>query len=109
MQVDFEKNAVRPGDEGYVYDKRVEAPQGELEANEWDDELEDFETDDEDDKLLAELLASPAELEIFSDPTGEAGRAFGTIPEKSCLSVRPCHITHPTTIPEKSCPSVRVT
>ena len=56
MEVDFKKNALRPGDEGYVYDKRVERPSGELEANDWDDELEDFETDDEDDKLLAELL-----------------------------------------------------
>ena len=26
---------------------------------------------------LAELLDLPAEIELFSDPTGEAGRSFG--------------------------------
>ena len=51
MDVLFQKKALRPGDPGYVHDKRVEAP-AELEDNEWDDDLDDFETDDEDDKLM---------------------------------------------------------
>ena len=51
MDVLFQKKVLRPGDPGYVHDKRVEVP-AELEDNEWDDDLDDFETDDEDDKLM---------------------------------------------------------
>ena len=54
MDATFEANRLKPGDAGYVHDKRLEPPT-ELEANEWDDEIEDFETDDED-PLRAALL-----------------------------------------------------
>ena len=48
MDVAFEQHALRPGDADYVHDKRVEAkPREELEDNEWDDEIDDFDTDDE--------------------------------------------------------------
>ena len=47
MEQDFERKALKPGDAGYVHDKRVTAPEGELETNDWDDEIEDFDTDDE--------------------------------------------------------------
>ena len=48
MERGFERVALKPGDMGYVHDKRVAAPaDGELEANDWDDEIEDFDTEDE--------------------------------------------------------------
>ena len=55
MEATFEANRLKPGDAGYVHDKRVEPP-AELEDNDWDDEIEDFETDDEEDPLRAALL-----------------------------------------------------
>ena len=39
----------------YVHDKRVAPPEA-LEENEWDDELEDFETDDEEEDPFKALL-----------------------------------------------------
>ena len=103
MQMTFERNSLRPGDTGYVHDKRLDAPDAvracvlctthrstcallvgcpppqdtvawrrgsasccnarffvvavQVESNEWDDEIEDFETDDEDD-LLRDLLSN---------------------------------------------------
>ena len=90
MQMTFERNSLRPGDTGYVHDKRLDAPDAvrawvsahphktavawrrgsasccnarffvvavQVESNEWDDEIEDFETDDEDD-LLRDLLTN---------------------------------------------------
>jgi len=54
MNLAFESNRLRPGDEGYVHDKRV-APPEELEENEWDDEIEDFDTEDELDPFTALL------------------------------------------------------
>ncbi|KAG8466089.1 hypothetical protein KFE25_005659 [Diacronema lutheri] len=48
MDVGFSASRLRPGDPGYVYDKRVEfAPPHE--RSEWDDELEDFSSSEEDD------------------------------------------------------------
>ena len=38
-----------------MHDKRVAVPEGELESNDWDDEIEDFDTDDDD--PLKEALA----------------------------------------------------
>ena len=48
MAVDFDKHALKPGDAGYVHDKRVEIPPDEeLEDNEWDDEMESMVLDEE--------------------------------------------------------------
>ncbi|KAL1495962.1 hypothetical protein AB1Y20_014603 [Prymnesium parvum] len=46
MEVDFERNRLRPGDEGFTYDKRVDFD-GDKESNDWDDELEDFESSED--------------------------------------------------------------
>ena len=54
MEFDFARAALKPGDVGYVHDKRVAAPD-ELESNDWDDEIEDFDTEEEDDPLKAAL------------------------------------------------------
>ena len=81
MEATFEANRLRPGDPGYVHDKRVRPilslslptpsalfpliafliwqvePPSSVEANAWDDELEDFESEDEgDDPFKAALL-----------------------------------------------------
>jgi hypothetical protein len=83
MEATFESNRLRPGDPGYVHDKRVRVilslsltphlplpffslsspsfiwqvePPTEVEANAWDDELEDFESEEEDDPFKAALL-----------------------------------------------------
>lgn len=57
MEVAFERVALKPGDANYVHDKRVAVPEGELEDNDWDDEIDDFETDDEECPLQAALRA----------------------------------------------------
>ena len=81
MEATFEANRLRPGDPGYVHDKRVRPilslslptpsalfpliafliwqvePPSSVEANAWDDELEDFESEEEeDDPFKAALL-----------------------------------------------------
>ena len=58
MDVTFAAHALKPGDVGYVHDKRVQPPEV-LEDNEWDDELEDFDTDDEEDPFKALLAPLP--------------------------------------------------
>ena len=45
MKVDFLKNSLKPGDEGYVWDKRVEF---EVNENSEDDSWDDDDDDDED-------------------------------------------------------------
>ena len=56
MARDFDRHALRPGDDGYVHDKRVAPPAAhELESNDWDAEIEDVEL--ENDPSLKELLA----------------------------------------------------
>lgn len=39
MDKDFEKNRLRPGDDGFVYDKEVDFTAGKMESG-WDDEDE---------------------------------------------------------------------
>ena len=39
MDKDFEKNRLRPGDDGFVYDKEVDFTTGKMESG-WDDEDE---------------------------------------------------------------------
>jgi len=41
MNKGFEANRLRPGDDGYEYDKRVEFGEPE-DDNEWDDDLDDL-------------------------------------------------------------------
>ena len=54
-QATYEEHQLRPGDSGYEYDKRVEFTVSN-EPNEWDDELEDVESEiDEIDELLRGL------------------------------------------------------
>ena len=43
MEQDFQKNAKKPGDEGYVYDKQVDFGEA-SEENDWD--LDSFDDDD---------------------------------------------------------------
>lgn len=51
----FEKNRLRPGDAGYVHDRRVDFS-GDKEANDWDDDIESVESEiDEIDALLKGL------------------------------------------------------
>ena len=45
MKVDFVRNSLKPGDEGYVWDKRVEF---EVNENSEDDSWDDDDDDDED-------------------------------------------------------------
>ena len=52
MDLHFAKAALKPGDAGYVHDKRV-APPAELESNDWDEEIEDFDTEEEEDPIKA--------------------------------------------------------
>ena len=57
METEFERCALKPGDAGYVHDKRVEAPTDDLESNEWDEDIESVNFDDEEDPLAAALRA----------------------------------------------------
>ena len=55
MSASFVANQLKPGDAGYVHDRRVSFD-GPKEANEWDDELSDVESEiDEIDELLKGL------------------------------------------------------
>jgi len=58
MEVDFERNRVKPGDAAFRHDKRIEFAPAE-ESNEWDDELEDFSSEEEEDPLKALLDELP--------------------------------------------------
>ena len=41
MSVGFDANAVRPGDDGYEYDKQVDFGSGEEDADSWDMESDE--------------------------------------------------------------------
>jgi hypothetical protein len=44
----FNKNALKPGDRGFEYDKRIEFKGEEVSDNSWDDEYDSYEDDFDD-------------------------------------------------------------
>lgn len=59
MDIDFEKNRIRPGDKDFVYDKEVEFNEGKIESG-WDDD-----NDYSDPDFWANLLKLLNEIYIF--------------------------------------------
>jgi hypothetical protein len=49
MEEKFKKNALKPGDQGFVYDKRIDFASMPKEENSWDEDEEDVDNDFDDD------------------------------------------------------------